>query len=182
MDTYETLKERRSIRRYKDKEVPKAVLKKCINAARLSPSAANLQPLRFITIRRDLSDIFECTAWAGYLDWEPTEEEMPRAYIAILKEKETGWEMDAGIAAQSICLTVKNEGLGSCILGAIDKEGLKDILSIPEGFELKLLVGMGYPDEKSEVIEDSEDLEYHYEDDVLKVPKKPLDEVWIEHG
>ena len=179
MDTYEVIKKRRSIRKFKDKPVPHQVLKKCVNAARLSPTAANIQPLKFITITDKLKEVFSYTSWAGYVDWSPDKEEMPRAYIAILKDKEKGWDTDIGLAAQSICLTAVNEGLGTCILGAIDKEKLSKILPIPEGYELKLLVALGYPNEKSKVVEDSENIEYYYDDDVLKVPKMPLEDVWI---
>ncbi|MFP4051923.1 MAG: nitroreductase family protein [Thermoplasmata archaeon] len=180
MDTYEAIKKRRSIRKYKSKSVEKEILEKCVNAGRLSPTAANIQPLKFITITKKLEYVFSVTSWAGYVDWSPSKEKMPRAYIAILKDEERGWDTDIGLAAQSICLTATNEGLGTCILGAIDKEKLSKILPIPEGYELKLLIAMGHPDEISETIEDSENIEYYYDDDVLKVPKKPLSDVWIE--
>lgn len=179
MDAYEAIKKRRSIRKYKDEEVPEIVLKRCVNAARLSPCGANLQPLKFITITKELEKIFEHTNWAGYLDWEPTAEEMPRAYIALVKKEDTGWMMDVGMAAQSICLTALNEGLGTCMLGAIDKEGLESILPVPEGYKLKLMIGLGYPAEDAETIEDEKSVEYYYDGETLKVPKKPLEQVWI---
>jgi len=180
MDVYEAIKERRSIRIYKDKEVPRSVLKKCVNAGRLSPSGANKQPLKFITVTKNLETVFEHTNWAGYLDWNPSKEEMPRAYVAITKEKDKGLETDAGIAAHSICLTALNEGLGSCILGALDREGLEDLLPIPSGHELKLMVALGYPAEDPQIVESEESIEYYRENGELRVPKKPLDEVWIE--
>ena len=179
MDTYEAIKKRSSIRKFKDKSVEKEILRKCVNAARLSPTAANIQPLKFITITNQLEEVFSYTSWAGYVDWSPDKEEMPRAYIAILKDEEKGWDTDIGLAAQSICLTAVNEDLGSCILGAIDKEKLSEILPIPEGYELELLVALGYPDETSEITEDSENIEYYYDDGTLKVPKRPLEDVWI---
>lgn len=179
MDTYETVTERRSIRRFREKSVPDEVLKKCVNAGRLSPSAANKQPLKFITITKKLKDVFSCTNWAGYLDWGPDVSEMPRAYIGILKKEGYGWDIDAGIAAQSICLTAWNHRVGSCILGSIDRKGLSEILPTPEGYEIKYLVALGYPAEKPEVIEDDENVEYYHEKGVLKVPKRPLEDIWI---
>ncbi|MBS3781182.1 MAG: nitroreductase family protein [Candidatus Thermoplasmatota archaeon] len=180
MDVYEAIKNRRSIRRYKDEEVPKSVLKKCVNAARLSPSGANKQPLKFITVTEKLETVFEHTNWAGYLDWDPTEEEMPRAYIAIIKKIDTGLKTDAGIAANNICLTALNEGIGSCILGAIDKEELEEILPVPNNYELELMVALGYPAEDPQVIESEEKVEYYHKNGQLHVPKRPLDKVWIE--
>lgn len=179
MDAYKAVKERRSVRRYKEKKIPEEVLRKCVNAARLSPTGANLQPLRYITVTENLEEVFECTNWAGYLDWNPSKKEMPQGYIAIIKEKDVGQDMDVGIAAQSICLTAKNEGIGSCMLGALDKKRLENILEVPEDHELKLMVALGYPDENPKVVENSEDLEYYLEGGVLKVPKKPLKDVWI---
>lgn len=180
MNTYEAVLGRRSIRRFTSKKVEREILKRCVNAGRLSPTGANLQPLKFITVTKDLKAVFRCTNWAGYLEWEPSEDEMPRAYIAILKEKDKGSDIDVGAAVQSICLTAHEEGLGSCLLGAIDRDALKDILPIPEGYGLKLLVALGYPDEVSETVEDSDSVEYYRDGEVLKVPKKPLEEVWIE--
>jgi len=180
MDVYEAIKKRRSIRIYEDKKVPKEILKKCVNAGRLSPSGANIQPLKFITVTEKLEEVFEHTNWAGYLDWSPSKEEMPRAYIAITKEADKGLETDAGIAAHSICLTALNEGLGSCILGALDRERLEEILPIPENHELKLMVALGYPAEDPQVVELEESVEYYHENDKLHVPKRSLDEVWIE--
>lgn len=180
MEVYEAIKQRRSIRRYKDKQVPREILKKCVNAGRLSPSGANIQPLKFITVTEKLEKVFEHTNWAGYLDWSPSTEEMPRAYVAIIQKKDNGLETDAGIAANNICLTALNEGVGSCILGALDKEGLKEILPIPDDHQLKLMVALGYPAEDPQVVESEDSIEYYHKDGELRVPKRPLDEVWIE--
>ncbi len=180
MDAYKAIKERRSIRRYVDKEVPEEVLKKCVNAGRLSPSGANLQPLKFIKINKKLEEVFEHTNWAGHLDWDPSKEEMPMAYIAILKKEDLGLDMDAGIAAQSICITALNQGLGSCILGAIDRDGLNKLLPVPDDYEIKLMVALGYPKEEPSIVESEGGLEYFLEEGELQVPKRPLNEVMIE--
>ena len=54
MNLYETIIRRRSIRRFKDMPVPYGVLEKCVNAARLAPSAANLQPLEYIVVDEEM--------------------------------------------------------------------------------------------------------------------------------
>ncbi len=181
MHAYEAIISRRSIRRYEEREVPERVLERCVNAARLSPSAGNIQPLKFITITDNLEDIFECTSWAGYLEWKPEVEEMPRAYIAIIKEDE-GWSLDVGFAAQSICITAVEEGLGTCVLGALDKEELEELLPIPEGYSLELLVALGYPAEEAETVEYKDSIEYYYnENNKLYIPKRTLEDVWIEY-
>ena len=64
---------------------------KCVDAARLSPSAMNRQPLKYVIVNDEklLSEVFNTTSWAGYLpDYGPTEEEMPRAYIVVLLDRE----------------------------------------------------------------------------------------------
>jgi len=180
MDVYEAIKKRRSIRRYKDEEVSRDVLKKCVDAARLSPTGANRQPLKFITIAKNLEEVFKHTNWAGYLDWNPSKEEMPRAYVAIIKQRDSGLEMDVGIAAQSICLAALEEGLGSCMLGALDKDELENILPVPEDYQLELMVALGYPAEEPSVVEDQGSVRYYLEDGKLRVPKKTLKKVWIE--
>lgn len=180
MDTYKAIIKRRSIRRFKQRNVEEELLKKCVNAARLSPSGSNLQPLKFITVTKKLEEVFSNTSWAGSIEeWNPSVEEMPRAYIAILKKKGYGIDMDIGIAAQSICLAAYNEGLGSCMLLSIDRDELNKILPIPENYELRLIVALGYPDEVSKIEEAKESLKYYYDGEVLKVPKRPLKKVWI---
>ena len=180
MDVYEAIKKRRSIRRYKDEDISRKVLKKCVDAARLSPTGANRQPLKFITITKNLEEVFKYTNWAGYLDWNPSKKEMPRAYVAIIKQRDSGLEMDVGIAAQSICLAALEEGLGSCMLGALDKDELENILPVPKDYQLELMVALGYPAEEPSVVEDQGSVRYYLEDGKLRVPKKTLKKVWIE--
>ncbi len=182
MDVYNAIKKRRSIRRFREKKVSEKTLEKCIDAARLSPTGANKQPLKFITIKEELENVFQYTNWAGYIDWNPSEKEMPRAYIAITKHAKKGSKIDIGIAAQSICLTALNEGLGSCMLGAIDKKNLTRILPIPKNHELELLIGLGYPNENPKIIENPKKIEYYKENNDLVVPKKPIEEVWIKRN
>lgn len=179
MDTYRAIVNRRSIRRFEQSPVPEEVIKKCVNAGRLAPTGTNRQPLKFISITERLKDVFDCTKWAGYLDWSPSRDEMPRAYIAILKDKERGSKIDVGIAAENICLAAFNEGFGTCMLGSIDRGKLRDILPVPSDYDIEILVAMGHPDQKAEIFDSTDTVEYHMEDDILKVPKKPLEVVWI---
>ena len=128
--TYEKIRSRRTIRKYLQKAVPEEVLLKCVDAARVSPSGANLQPLSYIIVndQKLLRKVFSTLSWAGYLpDYQPREEEMPRAYIIILLDEEISRtpNHDAGIAAMSISMVAYDEGLGSCILGAVDREKLR---------------------------------------------------------
>jgi len=181
---YEKIIARRTIRKYQNKPVPKEVLIKCVDAARLSPSGANRQPLKYIIINDEeqLRKVFPLTKWAGYLsNYYPTEEEMPRAYIAILLDKNIRENPghDAGIAAMAISMVAFDHGLGSCILGAIDREKLKEVLKLPENLEVVLLVALGYPAEQP-VVDEVKDGDIKYwldENGVLHVPKRSLKEI-----
>jgi len=182
---YEKIISRRTIRRYQRKPVPEEVLVRCVDAARLSPSSANRQPLKYLIINdeRLLKDVFGTLGWAGYLlpQLKPTEEVMPQAYIVMLLDKNISQkaDYDAGIASMSISAVAHDEGLGSCILASIDRDRLRKILKIPEGLEILLVVSLGYPAETSLVEKMREDDVKYWLDEkrVLHVPKRDLQEI-----
>lgn len=189
MDTYQTIINRRSIRRFKQKTIDKKVLEKIANAGRLAPSAANLQPLRFLVVndKKLCNQVFDNTGWAGYLpDWNPSKDEQPTGYILILiADKENKWaSRDAGLAASNICLAAENENIGSCILLNIKQDNLREILHIPDEYVIDSLVALGYKDEKCKAIDMKDDSIKYYRDsnDVLIVPKrKKEDSIFYNH-
>lgn len=178
---YEKITSRRTIRKYLQKDVPKEVLTRCVDAARLSPSGANRQPLKYVIVKDEdvLKEVFGTLSWAGYLpDYQPSEEEMPRAYIVILLDTEIRKNAghDAGIAAMSISMVAYDEGLGSCILGAVNRAKLRQILNIPNQFDIVLVVALGYPAEDP-VVDKIKNGNIKYwldENGVLHVPKREL--------
>jgi len=182
---YEKIVERRTIRKFTQDSVPKEVLVKCIDAARLSPSAMNRQPLKYVIVNDEelLAEVFGTTSWAGYLpDYEPSEDEMPRAYVIVLLDREIRKNQgnDAGIAVMSMSIVAYEEGLGSCILGAIDRPKLKIILNIPDRFEIVLAVAFGYRGESQPIVEEVKNGETKYWLDingVLHVPKRKLEDL-----
>lgn len=181
---YEKITSRRTIRKYAQKEIPEEVLSRCVDAARLSPSGANRQPLKYVIVddQKLLAEVFSTLSWAGYIpDYQPSEEEMPSSYIIILLDKNIAENPghDAGIAAMSISMVAHDEGLGSCILGAIDRAKLRKILSIPDNLDIVLAVALGYPAE-SPVLEQikNESIKYWLDmKGVLHVPKRSLKDV-----
>ena len=182
--TYEKIRSRRTIRKYLQKSVPEEVLLKCVDAARLSPSGANLQPLSYIIVndQKLLRKVFSTLSWAGYLpDYQPREEEMPRAYIIMLLDKKISRtpNHDAGIAAMSISMVAYDEGLGSCILASVDREKLREVLNVPEGLTISLVVALGYAAENP-VVETVKagDIKYWLDENgVLHVPKRALKDI-----
>ncbi|MDY6875516.1 MAG: nitroreductase family protein [Chloroflexota bacterium] len=177
----------RSYRRFHQQvTIDLGTLRALVNLARLSASAANVQPLKYI-LSCDLETnmrIFPHTRWAGYLkDWPgPTEGERPAAYIVILGDTgiRKSFGCDHGIAAQSIMLGATERGLGGCIIGSIDHDGLRQTLNVPERYEILLVLALGRPKE-TVVLEDvgpDGDIRYYRDaEDVHHVPKRLLDEL-----
>jgi nitroreductase len=181
---YEKIKSRRTIRKYAQKNVPQEALLRCVDAARLSPSGANRQPLKYIIVNgQELTkEVFSTLRWAGYLQgYQPGEHEMPRAYIVMILDKSISENLghDAGIAAMSISMVAYDEGLGSCILGSVNREKLKGILKVPDGLDIVLVIALGYPAENP-VADEVKDGNIKYwldESRVLHVPKRSLEEI-----
>ncbi|MEN8203833.1 MAG: nitroreductase family protein [Bacteroidota bacterium] len=178
----------RSYRRF-DQSVPISMelLREMVDAARLSASGRNMQPLRYMLFNdaADCARIFPVTAWAGYLkDWPgPEEGERPSAYIVQLGDLELtdDWWCDDGIAAQSMLLTAVEKGFGGCIIGSVQREKLRSILRIPERYKIIQVLALGKPAEEV-VIEEVKDGDIRYwRDDkgIHHVPKRSLEDLII---
>ena len=185
MEVYDAILGRRSIRRFQQKTIPLELLKRFVNAARLAPSAANLQPLEFfiVTEKELRSRVFETLGWAGYIKpkWVPSENERPMAYIVILVkdvDKNPWYVRDASIAAGYITLMAENEGIGSCIICKIDIEKLHSILELPQEYYVDSVVALGYKAEHPVVEELKDSVEYWRDErEVLHVPKRKLEDI-----
>jgi nitroreductase len=186
---YDFIKRNRSYRRfYQDKPITQKQLKDLVELARLSPSAANLQPLKFIlSCKPDKNDmIFSCLAWAGYLkDWPgPEEGERPTGYIIILGDAEITKDFGCnhGVAAQSILLGAVEMGFGGCIIASIQRDKLRGLLNIPVRYEILLVIALGGPKERIVIVE-AKDGGIKYWRDANKthhVPKRPLSEIILD--
>ena len=184
------IRKNRSYRRFhQDVPVNLETLRALVNLARLSASAANLQPLKYVLSCDPQTNgrIFPHTRWAGYLkDWDgPAEGERPAAYVVILGDTEIrkSFGCDHGIAAQSIMLGATERGLGGCIIGSIDRDGLRQTLDVPERYEILLLLALGKPRETVvlEEVGSAGDVRYYRDaGDVHHVPKRSLDEVILQ--
>ena len=181
---YEKIAERRTIRRFKPRSIPKKTLERCVNAARLSPSARNSQPLKFIVVddKGLLKKVFPTLKWAGYIpDYKISDNEAPQAYVVLLLDSRIRDEAryDVGIAAMSISMVASEEGLGSCIMAAVDRDRLRDILKISGDLGIELVVSLGYPAHESKVEEmKDEDVRYWTDEEgTFHVPKRDLKSV-----
>lgn len=186
----EIIERNRTYRRfYEDVKIERNTMEELIDLARLSPSGANLQPLKYIISYTEEKNnlIFPHLKWAGYLtDWGgPVEGERPAGYVVMLLDKGIAKQCfwDHGIASQSILLGAVEKGLGGCQFGSIDREGLKKDLNIPDNYELLLVIALGKPKEEV-VLEDMKnpmDVKYwRDENQVHHVPKRKLEELLLD--
>lgn len=177
----------RSYRRFhQETPVSLETLKGLVNLARLSASAANLQPLKYLPSCEPQKNaaIFSCLAWAGYLkDWPgPAEGERPAGYIVILGDTgiSKNFGCDHGIAAQSILLGARAQGLGGCMIGSIQRDRLRELLQIPEKLDILLVIALGRPQETVIIEEIAADGNIKYWRDaagVHHVPKRRLEDI-----
>ncbi|UCG10065.1 MAG: nitroreductase family protein [Dehalococcoidia bacterium] len=192
MDIYQTATQRRSIREFKDKAVPYEILEKCVNAARLAPSAANRQLIEYVIVDDEklMPSMFDAVAsWFGVSrpkeGWPPGRR--PKAYIVSLIDLEAEAErgvgrtnalFDVGMAAENIVLVAEEAGLGSCAITGFSPNRLRQVLNVPAKYETALMLALGYPDE-SPVVEVATDSIERYMDDkgVRHIPKRELKDI-----
>lgn len=188
MDLKDLVTKTRSYRRFDETyRIDHQTLTGLVGLARLSASAANRQPLKYLLYCTpgDCNRIFPSVVWAAYLkEWNgPDPGERPSAFIIILGDKsitET-FGVDHGIAAQTIMLGATEAGLGGCMIASIKREMLRTELEIPEKYEILLVLALGKPVENV-VIDDikNNDIKYWRDDeDNHHVPKRSLDELII---
>ncbi len=185
MTLYEVLLTRRSIRQFKYQPIPREILEKLVNAARLAPSAANIQPLEFVVVDEEKvrGKIFNCLRWAAYIapQGNPRPGHEPMAYIIILvntRIKEKGYEYDAGAAIENMILTAWDQGIGSCWLLSVERDKIQDVLEIPKTHKIDSVLALGYPDEEP-AVEVTEDSIKYWKDSTgqLHVPKRKLEDI-----
>jgi nitroreductase len=181
------IKANRSCRRFDEKHpISAANLLELVNLARLSASAANLQPLRYILSCDPVTNtkIFECLTWAYYLkEWPgPKPGERPGAYIVILHDTRVSKTLDCdhGIAAQSILLGAREMGLAGCMLAAVKRPKLRRLFDIPTPMKIKLVLAVGKPRETIviDTVNIGSDIRYwRDENQVHHVPKRRLKDI-----
>jgi nitroreductase len=178
----------RSFRRFKQSPpVTRQDLEELVDIARISGSGGNLQPLAYYLSNDAKTNeaVFECLRWAGYLTtWMgPEPQERPTAYLVILRDNEvtTNFLVDHGIAAETIRLAAIEKGIGSCIVGSLDRAKLREALGIAPRYEILIVLAFGVPAEKV-VLEPVQEGDIRYWRDpegVLHVPKRALKDILI---
>lgn len=189
MDFLALVREARSCRRF-DESAPltQQDLDWLLECARLAPSARNAQELRYISVAQGtiLDQLFPLTRWAGALkDWKgPEQGERPTAFIATLMPEHASYLIcyDVGIACQTIQLAATSRGWGACMIQSFNHAEAAELLHVPGGLKIALLVGLGVAVEKRVVAAMPPDGTFAYwrdEHNVHHVPKRPLTELLI---
>ncbi|MDI3534761.1 MAG: hypothetical protein PWQ82_1126 [Thermosediminibacterales bacterium] len=146
MDALQAIKERRSVRKYLDREIPKKILEDLVDCGRLAATARNAQPWEFVVVtdKQKLKQISDITSHGKFIA-------NSAACIAVFGKKDATYFLEDGSAAtQNILVASKAHNLGSCWVAGYGKdyaEDIKKILSVPEEYTLVSLISLGYPAE-----------------------------------
>lgn len=152
MEFSELIAKRYSVRSYKPDPVEEDKLKQVLEAARLAPTACNIQPFRLIVaetakLRDQLRRVYRA-------DWlseapivicgctVPTE-----AWVRQYDEKNHA-DIDLTIAMDHLILAATNLGLGTCWIAAFDPDAAREVLQVPNGLVPTILTPLGYPADK----------------------------------
>ena len=156
-DILTTIKERRSIRRYKSDPIPDKLLHQLLEAVRWSTSWANTQCWEVVVVK----DAEQKAGLQGALGRNPAFDAMveaPVVFVLCAKAGKAGfkkgesttkfgdWFMyDLGLANQNLCLAAHALGLGTVIVGLFDHDRAREVLAVPEGYEVVSMIPAGYP-------------------------------------
>lgn len=157
MNIIDAILKRRSIRKYKDKEIPEEILKEIIKAGMYAPSSSNKRPWFFILIKE--KEILKKIA-----DFHPYAKMLYSSACAILvcgnknlQSVEGYIALDCAAATQNILLSAYGLGIGSCWIGIYPREArmdfIRDLLKLEDCFVPISLVSLGYPDEEKQMPE-----------------------------
>ena len=148
MDLYEAIQKRCSVRRWADKAVEEEKLRRVLEAARMAPSAKNMQEWRFVVVtdaqlRRKLGVAARNQEFVG---------QAPVVIAGCATEShnvmacgQLSYPIDLAIAMEHLALAAAAEGLGTCWIGAFYEDQVKQVLGIPAEVRVVELMPLGYP-------------------------------------
>lgn len=151
------IRTRRSVRKYQTTNVPRDIIERCLEAARLAPSACNSQPWSFIVADREpVRTRLAQAAFSGIYAMNDFAARAP-VLIAVLTERTKFMAalagqfrgiqynlVDIGIACAFLSLAAEAEGLGSCFLGWFNEPGVKNVLGLPRNARIDIMISLGY--------------------------------------
>ncbi len=156
----ELVKKRQSVRRYTTAPVEPEKLHRCLDAARLAPSASNSQPWTFVVVDEPgLKEKAAKQTFDRVITFNKFLLTAPVLVIFVLEKpklitriggtiKNIQYPLiDIGIAAEHFCLQAAEEGLGTCMIGWFNEKPIKKLLHIPKEKSIGLIVSLGYSPE-----------------------------------
>ncbi len=188
MNMMKFLRGRRTYRRFEQRPVAPEILTEAVDAARIASCGANRQTVRYIIVESAdaVAAVQPLVHWAAYLPPEqgaPKPDELPTAFIAILQDDNLpgASDVDVGLALGSLTAAAWAHGVGSCIMGAINRPALTELLALPEGVRLCYMVALGYPTHESHLVPMQDgDVKYYLDDNRdFCVPKRGMEEVLL---
>jgi len=160
MNFLDLVKSRQSTRKYQDTPIDSEALNRCLQAARLAPSACNSQPWKFIVVSGETKDKMFKAAFSGIYAMNFFIKPVP-VFIVVLREKSSyvatlagsfrGVEyslIDIGIACEHLVLQAEEEGLGTCWLGWFNEKEVKNVLGLPKDTKIDIVISVGYAKNK----------------------------------
>lgn len=176
MNFKELAYKRQSCRGYTDKKVSEEDIREILETVRLSPSACNSQPWKFVVCTGETAEQLPDILTSKLLPINRWTKEVSTFVVIcetkarLLKNIPVGTQhyaqMDLGIACATLCYAAEEKGISSCIMGAFDEKKLKKLLDIPSDIVVRLVVALGYP--KDEKIRDKSRKPY---DDIVSMNK-----------
>ena len=150
MNVFEVIQKRSSVRSYESTQVPDDKLKAILEAARLAPSAGNIQPWHFIVVL----DAYKRRRIAKGCRYGRFLAESPVVIVGCGDPKASPrwYACDTCIAMENIVLAATDEGLGTCWIGAFNENAIREMLKIPSHLEIIALLALGYPREKLDIL------------------------------
>jgi nitroreductase len=160
MPFIDLVRKRRSVRSYSSNPIPREIIDRCLEAARLAPSACNSQPWSFIVIDNpEIKNKLANNAFSGIYGINAFVKEAP-VIIVVITERSTyaarlgsyfrGTRyslIDIGIGCEHFVLQAAEEGIGTCWIGWFNEKAVKKVLGVPKHKKIDVLMSMGYPKE-----------------------------------
>jgi len=187
-DVMRFLRSRRTFRRFLPRAVEPAILREAVDAACIASCGCNRQTIKYLIVQSApaVAAVQPLVHWAACLPPEqgcPRPGEEPVAFIAVLQDTRLPGcsDTDVGLALGSLTATAWAHGVGSCIMGSIDRPALARLLDLPPHLSLRYMVALGYPAHQSHLVPVQNGSIDYYLDDARDycVPKRPLEEVLL---
>ncbi len=163
MDALEMIKERRSVRKYKNEKVSRELMREIVELSRWAPSWANFQVARYTIVDNEemIEQIYERGVNGFTYNMKTLKNTKGLVVLSYVKgksgtlgddkpassRKSQDWEMfDTGIACQTFCLAAHAKGVGTCIFGIIDDAAISQIVGLPAGESVAAIITYGFED------------------------------------